>query len=192
MKLWLELWRLAELTGSSLLIRSKWNNIASKFVHRMFLQLSFSIVHTLRQHVCMIRERLQKGKLEMISNCHYALDKTWLHDFRNFTILTVFYLLFFTHREQLNLVAQLEDYKSQCLHDRSKQTVSIIVYSMKSLIGQYCKTLNTRRTTELINSARCANEANLKYNTCNQDYIDLLMAVENSKDSKQQLVQLCW
>lgn len=94
-------------------------------------------------------------------------------------------------KEQLNMIARLEDYKSSCLKDRSKQTVAIIIYSMKNVVGTYCRNPNSKRTTELINSASCANEATTEYARCNSEYIDLLLAVENSKDAKQQLVQLC-
>ena len=90
------------------------------------------------------------------------------------------------------MVSRLEDYKTQCLKGRTKQTVSIIIYSMKNLINLYCNNPNSKRANDLLSSAPCANEATVEYNKCNIDYIDLLLAVEYSKDSKQQLTQLCW
>ena len=94
-------------------------------------------------------------------------------------------------KEQNRLLARLEDYKEQCLKAQSKQIVSVIVYSIKASITKYCKNPNAKHSKELIISAQCANSASHEYLNCNNNYIDLLMAVEDSKDSKLQLAQMC-
>jgi len=94
-------------------------------------------------------------------------------------------------KDQNHLVASLEDYKNQCLKERPKQIVSIVVYSIRALITSYCKNPNAKKTKDLISSAHCANSASTDYLKCNDRYVDLLMAVENSKDSKKQLGQMC-
>ncbi|KAJ6217910.1 hypothetical protein RDWZM_009067 [Blomia tropicalis] len=54
-----------------------------------------------------------------------------------------------------------------------------------------CKNMASKRVKNLLKSAVCANDASNEYNKCNINYIDLLLDVENSKDSKQKLIHVC-
>lgn len=94
-------------------------------------------------------------------------------------------------KSETESAAKLEDYKDKCLKDQPKQIVSVIIYSMKGLINAYCKNPNSKKTKELIASAKCANEAGAGYLTCSNSYVDLLMAVYDSKDSQKRLGQMC-
>jgi len=94
-------------------------------------------------------------------------------------------------REQYQLLLEVEDYKNQCLDQLSKQTISIILFSMKNLINQYCKR-NSRKVDDLLSAASCANSATNEFNKCNANYIDALLASQNTPDANMKIPQMCW
>ena len=93
---------------------------------------------------------------------------------------------------QASMIAKLEDYHAKCMKDQTKQIVSVVIYSIKDLLGLYCKHPNSRRVKDLVASAKCANEVIHEYDHCNREFIDSLSAIYDSKDSKQNLAQMCW
>lgn len=89
-------------------------------------------------------------------------------------------------------MARIDEYKNTCLGTRPKQIVSVINYSIKSLINTYCKHPNSKRTTDLLKSAPCANAASNDYNKCQSEYTERLLATLAAKvDSKAKLAQMC-
>lgn len=104
-------------------------------------------------------------------------------------------------KEQYSLVSQLDAYKNQCLKGRPKQLVSIVIYSIRALGVTYCRNPNSRKSKDLIGSASCANHATKDYLTCNNNYVDLLLALDEAEakngggtpeaNSKRALAQVC-
>ncbi len=75
----------------------------------------------------------------------------------------------------------------------SKQTISVILYSIKSLINQYCKkNANSKKVEDLLSAASCANSATNEFNKCNIKYIDSLLAAQNTKEDRVKIAQMCW
>jgi len=75
----------------------------------------------------------------------------------------------------------------------SKQTISVILYSIKSLINQYCKkNSNNKKVEDLLSAASCANSATNEFNKCNIKYIDSLLAAQNTKEDRVKIAQMCW
>lgn len=95
----------------------------------------------------------------------------------------------------------MDAYKNQCLTGQFKQLASIFIYSVRFMITTYCKNLNSRKVKDLLSSASCANTATKDYLTCNNDYVDLLLALEeaetregtsgSSGSSKRALATVC-
>lgn len=93
---------------------------------------------------------------------------------------------------QTTYIGRLEEYKNNCLDKRSKQVVSIIIYSIKSLINTYCKHPNAKRTTDLLAAGGCANLATMEYNKCQIEYTErLINTLASTKDPKEMLGQMC-
>ena len=95
-------------------------------------------------------------------------------------------------KEMRTYVSQVEQYKDQCLKEQTKQTVSVVIYSLKSMLNSYCKSQGSKKVKELLASASCANRINKDYEKCLTSSIDTFMAVNAMSDSKGQLAQLCW
>ena len=95
-------------------------------------------------------------------------------------------------RDHYGYIKRFEEYKDQCLEDKTKQTVSVVVYSVKNMINSYCRNPNAKRTKELIASASCANKITHDYDKCQANLINILYAIIPISDSKEKLAQLCW
>jgi hypothetical protein len=94
--------------------------------------------------------------------------------------------------EHYRLILEVEDYKNECLKALSKQTISVILYSIKSLINQYCKkNSNNKKVEDLLSAASCANSATNEFNKCNIKYIDSLLAAQNTKEDRVKIAQMC-
>ncbi len=78
----------------------------------------------------------------------------------------------------------------------AKQTFSVILFSIKNLINQYCKKSSNpksnKKVEDLLSAAVCANTATNEFNKCNIKYIDSLLAAQNTKEDKMKVAQLCW
>lgn len=91
-------------------------------------------------------------------------------------------------KEQAILIDKVEQYKTQCLKGQSKNIVSVITYSIKSTTNGYCKNPNSKRATELVDSAKCANRAT--YGKCQHEFIDRIWSTESLK-SQDKLAHTC-
>lgn len=94
-------------------------------------------------------------------------------------------------KEQVRLVGKLESYKTQCLKNQAKSIVSVIIYSIKQVTSTYCKRPNSKRSSELVDSAVCANAATNDYNKCSIEYIERLLYAKTLPQGKDRLIQSC-
>nr|XP_027194020.1 uncharacterized protein LOC113788766 [Dermatophagoides pteronyssinus] len=94
-------------------------------------------------------------------------------------------------KEQTRLVQKLENYKTSCLKNQAKSIVAVIIYSIKQVTNTYCKRPNSRRSSELLDSASCANAATNDYNKCSIEYIERLLYAKTLGQSKDRLIQSC-
>lgn len=90
------------------------------------------------------------------------------------------------------MVQKLENYKTSCLKNQAKSIVAVIIYSIKQVTNTYCKRPNSRRSSELLDSASCANAATNDYNKCSIEYIERLLYAKTLGQSKDRLIQSCW
>ena len=95
-------------------------------------------------------------------------------------------------KDRIAWVARMEDYKNACLKQQPKQIASVIIYSMKTIINSYCKNPHAKKMTDFLTTTGCANDAKSAYQQCNDDYIDLLLAVWDTTSGKTRLAQMCW
>ncbi len=85
---------------------------------------------------------------------------------------------------------QLENYKTQCLRGLPKQIMSVIIYSIKNAINNLCKK-DSKRLTNLIESAPCMNKGSNEINQCYTKYIDGVLGAKNSADNKKIAHNVC-
>ena len=71
-----------------------------------------------------------------------------------------------------------------------KQVTGVIVYSVRNAINQYCKR-DSRKLTELISGAKCANKAKPEFDHCYANLIDAFQGATNAKD-KYKIPHTCW
>ena len=106
--------------------------------------------------------------------------------------ILIFHHFKILNRDHSTYLKRIEEYKDQCLKEKPKQIVAILIYSIKSLINSYCKHPNTKRTKDLLEAASCANKASFDYQKCQHSYIDMLNTIIPMTDSREKLAQMCW
>ena len=101
-------------------------------------------------------------------------------------------LLSFLFRDHYEYLKLLGEYKDQCLSEKPKQIVAILIYSIKAMINSYCKHPNAQRTKNWLTAIACANTVQHEYQKCQNNYIDTLNTIIPWTDSKEKLAQMCW
>ena len=107
-------------------------------------------------------------------------------------ILKFFYYSRFSDKR--NTVAKVENYKDACYTGQTKQTVGVLVFSVKNVLNAHCKNVNSRKSKDLISATPCLNEGLDDTKKCLDVAVRYLQAVEKFNDqskSQQKLGQLC-
>ena len=86
---------------------------------------------------------------------------------------------------------QAQSFIVRCLEKFSKQTASVLLFTIKSQIRLICSK-NSKRLQELIKFSPCANQQNDEIQKCYFGYIDVLMGSKDIVDHKQKIPLICW
>lgn len=72
----------------------------------------------------------------------------------------------------------------------TKQVTSILIYSLKNAISQYCKK-DSKKLSDLMLSTKCINTANPEINKCYTTLIDGILGIKHAEDNKK-IPFVCW
>lgn len=87
---------------------------------------------------------------------------------------------------------RVEQYKSACLKGEVKNLAAVLIYSIKAGSGGYCKAPNSKRVTEFLKSAPCANKVSATgYQQCQREVVERIWAAEKLP-SAEKIPQICW
>ena len=86
---------------------------------------------------------------------------------------------------------QAQSFIVRCLEKFSKQTASVLLFTLKSQLRQICSK-NTKRLQELIKFSPCANQQADEIEKCYFGYIDALIGIKDTADDKQKIPTACW
>ena len=99
---------------------------------------------------------------------------------------------FIVTRLESQLLAKGDSYKNACMHGQQKQVFSVVIYTVKQFIKQFCKRPNSKKTQELIKAMPCVYGASKGLHRCLLKYSGLLDGIAKWTDFKQQVAHLCW
>lgn len=80
----------------------------------------------------------------------------------------------------------------KCLKGTSKHFSSIIQYSVKTMMKQYCNMRNKRRIHNSLVMGRCVNKNLKKSNACLARYIDALQRGKRAEPAANRIGYACW
>lgn len=92
--------------------------------------------------------------------------------------------------ESSALAKSLDDYKSKCFKGTLKQFGSLMIYSVRNSIKQFCHK-NNRRLESLFKTAVCVNRNRRSVNRCMSQLIDHLIGIKYAEDKKK-MPLICW
>ncbi|XP_054155321.1 uncharacterized protein LOC128953825, partial [Oppia nitens] len=87
-------------------------------------------------------------------------------------------------------LVDIDIYKNKCMDGLSKQVTSVLIYSGKNAIKQFCRKSNSK-VAELLRASKCANKGSAEINKCYTQLIDKLLGIQNTKDHKKKIPQVC-